>query len=156
MTDAEIRAAILASEPIIALVEAGDDAKAAELLTLSTSKTSNGLTFTDKRLAELLGATKFSAVMLKLEQYSQSNKTYAGLVKRMLTWLSPSNGGIEIGSEVFTTIFSALTSDNTITSAELDSILNLGRVNQKVTTEAVSSAAAIWRPDGKLKPIPRG
>jgi hypothetical protein len=154
MTHEEIRAAILESAELRALIEQGNDEGAAIALSASAAPVPTGELHTERSLFASLGPVMAESILGKLEQFSTSGASGASVIARGLSWLSPANGGIDFQNQDLRWVLSGLQITGVLTEQELLATQSLGVRPQSVTAADVGEAVAIWRPNGTPQPIP--
>ena len=140
MTPAELRALIESDPQALQLAQAGAADVCAKRCMEIAPKVRVSTMGTERLLYEKLGALVGETILAKLEAFSATQDQMAPLVKRVLGWLKPSNGGTDWGSQELITMAGALKLKDVITADELIGIESLSLVTPTITGADVTTA----------------
>jgi hypothetical protein len=154
MTDDEIRAAIISSPELRALIESGNDQAVADALSLNADPVPTGELYSERALFNELGPIVAESIMAKLEQFAAGSDSSSSVVARGLKWLQPDQGGIDFQNLALKQMLTGLQVAGVLTADELAALTSLGLRPGVVLGADVSRAVAPWRPDGVVAPIP--
>jgi hypothetical protein len=146
MTPADIRAAILASPELLALVP--------DTVAIAAALSQGRTTVQPRRMSEAGvlerypgGPVAADAVLAKLEGFAASAHPLAGVVRRALRFLAQAEG-LDIGASATRTMLDALAAGGAITADECASLKGLAAVPDPVAELDVR--AAVFNDDGSL------
>lgn len=140
MTPQELKALIQSDAQALALAQAGNDeacaARCSEIAPLVRVVTM----LTERGLYDRLGASVAETILQKLDAFSETADPMAPIVRRVLRWLEPTNGGTDFGAVELLYMVDQLETKSVLTAQEVDAIDALSLVPQTVTAAEVAVA----------------
>jgi hypothetical protein len=151
MTDDELHDLIAADPDAKAKADAGDDIATALRSTELAPSVVQEYWVTERGIfAAFADPIEGETVLQTLEAVAQSESLFAPIIKRALKWLTPSNGGINVGHPGLRILLDQLVAAKVFSSDQVGTIKALAEVKQVVSPDAVSRAWGKHRPQGKV------
>ena len=147
MTDDQIHDLIYADATAKALADHGDDAGAAARAATIVQPEVYRRYVTDRDIvAAFDDPSAGSTVLTQFAAAAAANPLYA----RVVGWLSPSEGGVDMGANSTRAAMDALAAAGVISTAAAAAVKGLAERPQSITPEQVSRAWLRHRPNGKV------
>lgn len=147
MTTDELHALIAGDAQAKALADAGNDSAAAARAAEIAPAEAFSNHITERSLyAGFVDPAKAEEVLQRLEQAAASNP----VVRRALKWLSPAEGGLDVGHVSVRAMIDTLVSASVLTPEQATTIKSLGERPQSFSADEVSAAWLRYRPDGRI------
>lgn len=137
MEKEQLKQLILSDETAKALADQGDDIGCAARCKEIAPKVRGATELTERGLYDKLGAIAAETVLQKLEAYNGAN---VAVVKRVLSWLKPSNGGLDFSSQETLNFLQLLSVEEVITAEEFEAINSLSLYTDNISANDVSDA----------------
>lgn len=149
MTDTDLAAAILADPTAKALVDAGNDSGAATRMGAILPPTTVSKLVDERALyAAFANPADALQVMTALATVASGSLPNSPIVARVLTWMSPAQGGVDISNSAVLATLAQLVTAGLITSAQSSTIQALAMTMTVIPVDQVSRCLATYRSGG--------
>lgn len=148
MTPEELKALIESDPQAKVYAQVGNDFACAIRCTEISPMVRSSLILTERGLYNKLGPLVAETLLQKFENYTGS---YGALVRRVLKWLRPSEGGSDFGDPAMIQFLALLLSEGaSIDQTEFDAINSMSLSHEVISPAQVSEAWSSNRPNGKV------
>ena len=140
MTPEELKALIQSDAQALSLAQSGNDEACAVRCSEIAPQTRAATMLTERGLYDRLGALVAETILQKLDAFAKTADQMAPMVRRVLVWLQPVNGGADVGATELLVMVGALKLKGVLTADEAMAIDALSLIPQTVTAAEVAVA----------------
>lgn len=140
MTPVELKNLIKSDAQALQFAQAGNDEACAARCSEIAPQTRATTMLTERGLYDRLGALVAETILQKLDAFAKTADQMAPMVRRVLVWLQPVNGGADVGAAELLVMVGALKLKGVLTVDEAMAIDALSLVPQTVTAAEVAIA----------------
>lgn len=148
MTASQLRSLILSDSIAKQLADRGDDLGCATRCTAIADPVRVETVLTERGLYHRVGSSLAESILQKFAVYEGQ---YQPVVKRVLGWMQPAQGGFDFAEPEFLYLLTLLRQDGMpLTDAEHQALANLSLKPNMISAAEISLAWAEYRPEGKV------